>query len=172
MSKDGNHLDATEYDELLSVLEGAIVQAREAGIEEYAASLFSNLDANTLKRLVRDAGNLKYLNADDKLLVQRLGDLLAELRDLFSVVVKLPDLETRFPQFWTRLDRDPIYKDSDRRAQQLLRRDIKADMFASRSGDLVAHHRAAGGQEQWRTIWAFDLHEDMSRLDAFQNRWL
>jgi hypothetical protein len=104
LAKDGKHIDATEYDELLSILEGAIVKAREAGIEDYAASLFTNLDANTLNRLVRDAANIKYLNADDKLLVQHLGDIVAELRDLFSVVVKAPDLQTRFPQFWSHLE--------------------------------------------------------------------
>lgn len=104
LSKDGNHLDATEYRELLAVLEGAIVKAREAGIEEYAASLFTTLDANTLHRLVRDAANIRYQNADDKALVQHLGDLMAELRDLFSVVVKVPDLQTRFPKFWSHLE--------------------------------------------------------------------
>ena len=104
LSKERNTLDATEYKELLAVLEGAIVKAREAGIEEYAASLFTNLDANTLNRLVRDAANIKYLNADDKLLVLRLGDIVAELRDLFSVVVKAPDFQTRFPKFWSHLE--------------------------------------------------------------------
>jgi hypothetical protein len=104
LTKDGKHIDAEEYDELLGILEGAIVKAREAGIEEYAASLFTNLDANTLNRLVRDAANIKYLQADNKLLVQHLGDIVAELRDLFSVVVKAPDLQTRFPQFWSHLE--------------------------------------------------------------------
>lgn len=102
--KDGNHIDATEYDELLAVLEGAIVQAREAGIEDYAASLFANLDEKTLKILVNDAANSQYLHAGDKALVQRLGDVLAQLRGLFAVVVKHPDLETRFPEFWKRVE--------------------------------------------------------------------
>jgi hypothetical protein len=104
LTKDGKHIDAEEYDELLGILEGAIVKAREAGIEEYAASLFTNLDANTLNRLVGCAGGLQYQNADNRLLVQRLGDVLAELRDLFAIVVTSPNLETRFPQFWSRLD--------------------------------------------------------------------
>ena len=102
LSKDGKHIDATEYEELLSVLEGAIVKAREAGIEEYAASLFANLDPNTLKLLVDDAPKFAHNNANDKALVQRLGDVLAELRDLFAVVAQVPDLVTRFPKFWAR----------------------------------------------------------------------
>lgn len=104
VQKDGNHIDATEYDELLAVLEGAIVQAREAGIDDYAASLFANLDEKTLKILVDDAPSLRYLHADNKELVERLGDVLAQLRGLFAVVVKHPDLETRYPEFWKRVE--------------------------------------------------------------------
>ena len=82
LAKDGNHLDARECDELLAVLESAIVKAREAGIEEYAASLFANLDTNTLHRLVSDNAKFSY-KYGDKLLGQHLGDVMAELRDLF-----------------------------------------------------------------------------------------
>jgi hypothetical protein len=102
--KDGNHVDATEYDELLAVLEGAIVKAREAGIDDYAASLFAHLDEKTLKILVDDAPSLRYFHADNKELVERLGDVLAQLRGLFAVVVKHPDLETQYPELWKRFE--------------------------------------------------------------------
>lgn len=101
ITKNGKHINATEYEELLAILEGAIVQAREAGIEEYAASLFTNLDPKTLDLLV-DPRGLQRENAN-RLELQRMSDVLAELRDLFTVIVTSPDLQTRFPKLWSHL---------------------------------------------------------------------
>lgn len=104
VAKDGLTIDTTEYDELLAVVEGAIVSAKESGVEDYAAHLFASLDQVTLRRLTILLPKMAWATTPTEETVAKARDLLCELRELFAAAIRTPDLEHRAPTFWSTLN--------------------------------------------------------------------
>ena len=79
VAKDGLEIDSAEYDELLSVVEGAIVSAKESGSDHYAANLFASLDEVTLRHLTILLPKIVWATTPTNETAAKAKDLLSEL---------------------------------------------------------------------------------------------
>ena len=107
LAKDGDELSANEYEELMVVLDGALIDSADKvglGAEDYAASFFAGVDKSKLQRLIATLALWTSPSYRDTDKGKRAQGVLSEVRSLFERAVEHDDVFTKYPAFATKLE--------------------------------------------------------------------
>jgi hypothetical protein len=107
LAKDGDELSVDEYEELVVVLDGAIIDSADqvgAGAQDYAASFFASVDNSKLARLVATLASWTAPDYRDTARGRQAQRVQSELRALFERAVEHDDVFARYPAFAARIE--------------------------------------------------------------------
>ena len=107
LNSDDLPIDTTELLALAEVLDGAIANDGQSGGAEYAARLFSSLDAQTLEKLIRLLNANTGSNGTTSTKTNAAKRVLSKLRSNMATILALPDVVHQFPEFGLFINRTP-----------------------------------------------------------------